>query len=108
MLAVVSLKSKSRLRYSAKLGVSLRGWKPNDSWQRAATETLTDWKIGMLHRVCPSSGQSLVCVGFEKNLGYVWLKSLLPLRYESVQTAFVPKTHADVGLFLLLQVAEPS
>ena len=27
-----------------------------------------------------------------KVLGYVWLKSLPPLRYESVQTAFVPKT----------------
>ena len=38
-----------------------------------------------------------------KVLGYVWLKSLPPLRYESVQTAFVPGTHADAGLFLLLQ-----
>ena len=43
-----------------------------------------------------------------KVLGYVWLKSLLPLRYESVQTAFVPKTHADAGLFLLLKAAELS
>ena len=34
--------------------------------------------------------------------------SLLPLKYESVQTAFVPKTHADAGLFLLLQAAELS
>ena len=33
----------------------------------------------------------------------VLLESLPPLRYESVQTAFVPKTHADAGLFLLLQ-----
>ena len=38
--------------------------------------------------------------------GCVWLKSLPPLKYESVQTAFVPKTHADAGLFLLLQAAE--
>ena len=38
-----------------------------------------------------------------KALGYVWLKSLPPLKYESVQTAFVPKTHADAGLFFLLQ-----
>ena len=38
-----------------------------------------------------------------KVLGYLWLKSLPPLKYESVQTAFVPKTHADAGLFLLLQ-----
>ena len=35
-------------------------------------------------------------------LGHVWLKSLPPLRCESVQSAFVPKTHADAGLFLLL------
>ena len=32
-------------------------------------------------------------------LGYVCLKSLSPLRYESVQTAFVPRTYADAGLF---------
>ena len=43
-----------------------------------------------------------------KVLGYVWLKSLPPLRYESVQTAIVPKTHADAGLFLLLKAAELS
>ena len=43
-----------------------------------------------------------------KVLGCVWLKSLPPLKYESVQTAFVPKTHADAGLFLLLQAAELS
>ena len=43
-----------------------------------------------------------------KILGYVWLNSLPPLRYESVQTAFVPKTHVDAGLFLLLHAAELS
>ena len=43
-----------------------------------------------------------------KVLGHVWLMSLPPLRYESVQTAFVPKTHADAGLFLLLQTAKLS
>ena len=43
-----------------------------------------------------------------KVFGYVWLKSLPPLSYESVQTAFVPKTHADAGLFLLLKAAELS
>ena len=43
-----------------------------------------------------------------KVLGYVWLKSLPPLKDESVQTAFVSKTHADAGLFLLLQAAELS
>ena len=43
-----------------------------------------------------------------KVLGYVWLKSLPPLKYESVQTALVPKTHADAGLFLLLKAAELS
>ena len=30
------------------------------------------------------------------------------MKYESVQTAVVPKTHADAGLFLLLQAAELS
>ena len=40
--------------------------------------------------------------------GYIWLNSLPSLRYESVQTAFVPKTHADAGLFLLLKAAELS
>ena len=43
-----------------------------------------------------------------KVLGYVRFMSLPPLKYESVQTAFVPKTHADAGLFLLLQAAELS
>ena len=42
----------------------------------------------------------------EKVLGYVWLMSVLPLRHASVRTAFVPKTHAYAGLFLLLQAAE--
>ena len=41
-------------------------------------------------------------------LGYVWLKSLPPMRHASVQTAFVPKSHADAGLFLLLKAAELS
>ena len=43
-----------------------------------------------------------------KVLGYEWRKSLPPLKYESVQTAFVPRTHADAGLFLLLKAAELS
>ena len=43
-----------------------------------------------------------------KVLGCVWLKSLPPLRHENVQTAFVPKTHAEAGLFLLLTAAELS
>ena len=30
------------------------------------------------------------------------------MKYECVQTAFVPKTLADAGLFLLLQAAELS
>ena len=37
-----------------------------------------------------------------------WSARMVPLRYECVQTAFVPKTHADAGLFLLLQAAELS
>ena len=46
VLAVLWL--KARMRYSAKLGVNLCGWKPDDSWQRAATETC--W----ISRVAPS------------------------------------------------------
>ena len=42
VLAVLSLKAK--MGYSAKHGVNLRGWKPDDSWHKAAAETLTDWK----------------------------------------------------------------
>ena len=37
-----------------------------------------------------------------------WSARMVPLRYECVQTAFVPKTHADAGLFLLLQAADLS
>ena len=47
----------------------------------------------------------IVC--YAKSLG-LRLKSLPPLRYESVQTAFVPKTRADAGVFLLLKAAELS
>ena len=48
-------------------------------------------------------------VRYEKVLGHIWLNSPLhPLRYEGVQTAFVPKTLADAGLFLLLRAAELS
>ena len=43
-----------------------------------------------------------------KILGYVCLKSLIPFRYESVQTAFVRKTHAVAILFSLLQATELS
>ena len=42
VLAVLSL--RSRLRQSANPGVNLRGWKPNGTFRKAATETLTDWK----------------------------------------------------------------
>ena len=45
VLAVFSLKAK--MRYSAKLGINLRSWRPDDSLQRAAAETSTDGKIGM-------------------------------------------------------------
>ena len=43
-----------------------------------------------------------------KILGFVCLLSLLPFRYESVQTAFVRKTHAVAILFSLLQATELS
>ena len=42
--AVLALSLKERLRYSAKPGVNVRGWKPNDTWQKEASEKLTDWK----------------------------------------------------------------
>ena len=51
-----------------------------------------------------SSGRLLDCA--RTVLGYIWPNTFPPLRYESVQTAFVPKTHADAGLFLLLKAAE--
>ena len=38
----------------------------------------------------------------------VRLAQVAPLRHESVQTTFVPKTHPDAGLFLLLKSAELS
>ena len=41
VLAVLSLKTK--MRDTMKSDVNLRGWQPDDSWQRAAAETLTDW-----------------------------------------------------------------
>ena len=58
-----------------------------------------------------------VLCAMRKVMGYIWLNSLSPLRYESVQTAFVPKTrgckvlyrrHAVAGLFLRLKAAELS
>ena len=58
----------------------------------------------MLDQFRPIAG---LCA-MRKVLGYVWLKSLPPLRYESVQTAFVPRTFSDAGLFLLLKAAELS
>ena len=42
VLAVLSL--RSCLRHSAKHAVNLRGWNPNDEWQKAATGTLTGWR----------------------------------------------------------------
>ena len=57
-----------------------------------------------LSKVRPIAG---LCA-MRRILGHVWLKSLLSLRYESVLTAFVPKTHADAGSFMLLQAAELS
>ena len=41
VLAVLSLETK--MRYTVKSGANLRGWKPDDSWQRVSAETLTDW-----------------------------------------------------------------
>ena len=43
-----------------------------------------------------------------KILGYVWLKALPSPLCETIQTTFVPKTHADAGMFLLVKAAELS
>ena len=56
----------------------------------------------------PSSGRSQGCVQLEKSWSTFGSIPLPPLRYESVQTAFVPKTHADAGVLLLLNAAEVS
>ena len=42
VLAVLSLRPK--MRYTMRNGANLRGWEPDDSWHKAAAETLTDWK----------------------------------------------------------------
>ena len=42
VLAVLALRPK--MRYTMRDGASLRGWEPDDSWHKAAAETLTDWK----------------------------------------------------------------
>ena len=41
VLAVLSLRSK--MRYTMRNGMNLRGWEPDDSWHKVAAETLTDW-----------------------------------------------------------------
>ena len=47
-------------------------------------------------------------VAMRKLLGYLWLGSLPRLTFGSIQTAFVPGTHADTGPFLLNRAAELS
>ena len=43
-----------------------------------------------------------------KLLGYIWLGSLPKLTFLSVQTAFVPGSHADTGVFMINRAAELS
>ena len=43
------------------------------------------------------SGQLPGLCAMRKVLGFVWLMSLPPLRYETVQTAFASKTHRENG-----------
>ena len=43
-----------------------------------------------------------------KLLGYLWMWSLPKLSFRSVQTAFVPGTHADTGAFLINRASELS
>ncbi|CAE8637304.1 unnamed protein product [Polarella glacialis] len=43
-----------------------------------------------------------------KLLGYIWIWSLPLLAFTSVQTAFVPGSHADTGVFMINRAAELS
>jgi hypothetical protein len=45
-------------------------------------------------------------VTMRKLLGYIWLASLPQIRFFSIQTAFVPGSHADTGPFLLNRASE--
>jgi hypothetical protein len=47
-------------------------------------------------------------VAMRKLLGYLWMSSLPRLTFGSIQTAFVPGTHADTGPFMLNRAAELS
>jgi hypothetical protein len=41
-----------------------------------------------------------------KLLGYMWLLSLPPLTFKTAQTAFIPGSHACMGVHVILRVAE--
>ena len=42
----------------------------------------------------------------QKLLGYLWMMALPILTFLSVQTAFIPGSHADTGVFMLNRAAE--
>ena len=56
VLVVLSLKAK--MRYTMKSDVSLRGWKPDDPWQRASAETLTDWRWDVMAPLLKENSKS--------------------------------------------------
>ena len=85
--------------------LSLMCWDMNEDWMCSMT-VMAPKVVGA---TCLTNSRPIAgLIAMRKVLGYVWLKSLPPLKYESVQTAFVPKTLADAGLFLLLKAAELS
>ena len=43
-----------------------------------------------------------------KLLGYIWMEMLPALRFVSIQTGFIPRSHAAAGVFMLKRAAELS
>ena len=74
-------------------------------WCRSLT-TLAPKVIGArsLEKFRPNAGLGAI----RKLLGYIWLWSLQLLTFCSVQTAIVPGSHADTGVFMINKVAELS
>jgi hypothetical protein len=74
-----------------------------EEWCRSAT-TLAPKTVGAtsLSGFRPIAGLSAI----RKLLGYVWLLLLPALTFISVQTAFIPGSHADTGVYMLNRAAE--
>ena len=56
VLVVLSL--KATMRYTMTSDVSLRGWKPDDPWERAAAEMLTDWRWDVMAPLLKENSKS--------------------------------------------------